>query len=181
MIWFFTLLAVLLAAAGGGYVYWRRKVGAEIAEGAAYEWAHFQAHEPDFVAGVSEEKFREVYARVNTPRFPGYALAILATFIAALPVIFAALTLVMLVAGKLGMAPAPVEIVRVVHLGETNTPAIGQCNAQCQLQVAAAFAGFYYFFGVLAAWLGIVAFYMRRFHKRRPGYLRDEIIRARGN
>ena len=40
-------------------------------------------------------------------------------------------------------------------------------------------AGFYYFFGILFSWLAIVAFYMRRYHARRPGYLRDEIIRAR--
>ena len=40
-------------------------------------------------------------------------------------------------------------------------------------------AGFYYFFGVLIIWLAIVAAFMRHFHSNRPGYMRDEIIRAR--
>jgi len=40
-------------------------------------------------------------------------------------------------------------------------------------------AGFYYFFGVIIVWLIIVAIFMRRYHSRRPGYLRDEILRAK--
>jgi hypothetical protein len=82
-------------------------------------------------------------------------------------------------AGSLGLVPEPVEIVRHVNIGEPRPAQSWQCNAECQLYIAEAFSGFYYFFGVLFSWLAIVAFYMRRYHQRRPGYLRDEIIRAR--
>ncbi len=179
MIGFFVFVAFALAVAAGAYWWWRRKIAAEVAEGAAIEWAHYRKTDPEFLEGVSEEKFREVYARVHTPRFPGYALAMAVTFFASLPVTFAALVLFLMIGEKLGLAPAPIEIVQAVNLGEAKSPESWQCNTQCQLQVAASYAGFYYFFGMLASWLLIVAFFMRRFHARRPGYIRDEIIRAR--
>ncbi|MEZ5894599.1 MAG: hypothetical protein R3C58_15810 [Parvularculaceae bacterium] len=179
MLNFFIAVFVALAVLGGLYWLWRRKIDAEVAEGAAHEWALFQKNEPAFVAGMSEEKFRKVYARVHTPRFPAYALAAIATFLLSLPVTFALLSAVAWGADMLGFLPEPLEIVRYVHLGEISEPAAGRCNQECQLQLAESFSGFYYFFGVIAMWLTVVFFFTRRFHARRPGYLRDEIIRAR--
>jgi hypothetical protein len=40
-------------------------------------------------------------------------------------------------------------------------------------------SGFYFFFGVVLSWALIVFFFMRRFHARRPGHLRDEILTRR--
>ena len=95
MVWFFVIIAFLLAGAGAAYWRWRRGIDEEVAEGAAIEWAHLQKNEPEFLEGVSEEKFLEVYARVHTPRFPGYVLAMVVTFFGSLPVTFAVLTLVL--------------------------------------------------------------------------------------
>jgi hypothetical protein len=39
---------------------------------------------------------------------------------------------------------------------------------------------FFYYFGLLAVWLAIVFVAMRRYHRRRPGYLRDELLSAQG-
>jgi hypothetical protein len=179
MLGFFLIVLALVAAAGGLYWRWRAKIDEENAEGAAIEWACYQRVEPEFLDGISEEKFREIYARVHTPRFPGYVLAAIATFLLSLPVTLGFLSLLLWAGEKLGVVPQPVEMVRYVNLGEVRVAESWQCGGECQLYIAEAFAGFYYFFGVIAVWLVIVWFFTRRFHKRRPGYLRDEIIRSR--
>lgn len=179
MVLFFAAVLIILAALGALYWRWRRGVDAELAEGAAIEWAQFQKHEPEFVDHLDEASFAALYKRVNEPRFPGYALAIAATFALALPLALGAITGSIWAANKLGLTPPPAEIVRYVQLGETQKIGSWQCDAVCQLYVAEAFSGFYAYFAILIVWLGVVAFYMRRYHARRPGYLRDEIIRAR--
>lgn len=179
MLSFFALAFLVLALAGGAFWHWRKKIDAELAEGAAIEWAHLQKHEPEMLEGFDEKSFAALYTRVNEPRFPGYALATLATFIISLPVTMGLLTASVWAADKAGILPAPVEVVRYVRLGEAQEAKPWQCGADCQLYVAEAFSGFYFFFGILIIWLLIVAFFTRRYHKRRPGYLRDEIIRSR--
>lgn len=179
MLWFFAIVAVLLAAACALYWRWRRRVEADIAEGAAVEWARFQQNEPEFVKGLTEEKFREVYARVHRPRFPGYALATVATFFAALPATFMALTLALWGAEKTGLVPEPIDVANRLLLKNGELVFFREAPPEAALYYIRDLAGFYYFFGVLVVWLLIVWFYMRRYHRRRPGYLRDEIIRAR--
>ncbi|WP_425410670.1 hypothetical protein [Hyphococcus sp.] len=179
MLGFFLTILIVLGLLGALYWRWRRGIEEEIAEGAGIEWEHFQKHEPEFLKGMSESQFRDIYKRVHEPRFPGYALSALATFLLTLPVTLIALAGLQRLGQKLGVLPQPVEMVRYVNLGEVRLTQAWECGAECQLYVAEAFAGFYYFFGVLITWLLIVAFYMRRFHHRRPGYLRDEIIRSR--
>ena len=179
MLWFVVSVLVGLGVLAGLYWWWKRQVDAEIAEGAEIEWAHFQKHEPEFLGGMSKEKFYEVYARVNMPRFPGYALAAFSTFFLSLPVTFIVLALGSWALQALGISPEPVELIRTVQLGEAKIPEPWECTSMCMQQIVEAYSGFYYFFGVMVVWLAIVAFFTRRFHSRRPGYLRDEIIRAR--
>ena len=100
-------------------------------------------------------------------------------FFVSLPLTLGFLGLVHWVGAKIGLLPEPLQVVRYIQLGEVEETEAWKCNAECQLYVAEAFAGFYYFFGVIAVWLAVVAFFMRRYHSRRPGYLRDELIRAR--
>ncbi|NNE40552.1 MAG: hypothetical protein HKN14_06500 [Marinicaulis sp.] len=176
---FFGIVLLLIAAAGALYWRWKKHIEAEIAEGAAIEWAHYQKVEPEFLRGYDEAKFREVYACVHTPRFPGYAMAIAGTFALSLPIAFAVIAGSIWAAGQMGLLPEPAEIVRYVQIGEQKSVASWQCDAICKLYVAEAFSGFYVYFAVMVIWLSIVAFYMRRYHARRPGYLRDEIIRSR--
>ena len=179
MLSFFLVIAVLFAIAGGLYWRWKQRLEVEIAEGAALEWAHLQKNEPEFLKGISEEKFREVYARVHTPRFPGYALAMGVTFFGALPVIFAVLTLLHLGAEAVGVIPEPVNVADRLLIEDDHLVFFKETPSEAALYYVRDLGGFYYFFGVLVAWLAIVAFFMRRYHARRPGYLRDEIIRAR--
>lgn len=177
---FFVIVVAGLAVIGGAYWRWRRGIDAEIAEGAAIEWAHFQKHEPEFVAHLDEAAFTAVYKRVNEPRFPGYALAAFATFFLSLPLIFAALTALLIGAEAAGLLPAPAEAAERLFVDDGKLIFFRETPPEAALYYIRDLAGFYYFFGVLFSWLGIVAFYMRRYHARRPGYLRDEIIRTRG-
>lgn len=179
MIGFFIIVAVLFALAGGAFWYWRRKIDAEIAEGAAIEWAQFQKNEPEFIEGISETRFREIYALVHTPRFPAYALAMGATFFASLPVTFTVLTLLLIGAEATGIIPQPIDVADRLLIEDGKLIFFRETPAEAALYYIRDLGGFYYFFGVMASWLLIVAFFMRRFHSRRPGYLRDEIIRAR--
>lgn len=178
MILFFVIIIVLLGAAGGLYWRWRQRIQAEIAEGAAIEWAHFQKHEPAFVAHLNEPAFSAIYARVNEPRFPGYALAAFATFFLSLPVIFIALAGILIGAEAAGLVPAPIETAERLFIQDGQLLFFRETPPEAALYYVRDLAGFYYFFGVLLSWLAIVAFYMRRYHARRPGYLRDEIIRT---
>ncbi len=179
MIWFFLIIALVIAAACGLYWRWRQKIDVEVAEGAAIEWAHLQKQEPEFLEGISEEKFREIYALVHTPRFPGYALAMGATFFGSLPVTFIFLAVALWVAQSLGATPEPVTVADRLFLEDGKLVFFKDTPPEAALYYLRDLAGFYYFFGVLGVWLAIVAFFTRRYHARRPGYLRDEIIRAK--
>ncbi|MEM9495802.1 MAG: hypothetical protein AAGA09_07340 [Pseudomonadota bacterium] len=179
MAWFFGAVIFVLALIGGLYWRWRKRVAAEIAEGAEIEWAHFQKNEPDFLAGMSREKFDEIYAYVMTPRFPGYALAAFVSFCAALPATFIFLSGLIFGARSLGLIPEPVEVADRLLLDGDQVRFFKSAPPEAALYYIQDLGGFYYFFGVLFVWLVIVAFFMKRYHARRPGYLRDEIIRNR--
>lgn len=179
MVGFFLVVLAILAVLGGLYWRWRKQIEEEIAEGAGIEWAHYQKHEPEFLQGMSEEKFREIYRRVHEPRFPAYALAAFATFLLSLPVTLAGLTALLWGAEQMGAVPETLEVADRLLIDEGELRFFRDTPPEAALYYIRDLAGFYYFFGVLIVWLVIVAFFMRRFHERRPGYLRDEIIRSR--
>ncbi|MEO1136211.1 MAG: hypothetical protein AAFW68_06315 [Pseudomonadota bacterium] len=179
MVGFFLVVFALLAVAGGLFWRWRRQVKEELAEGAGIEWAHLQRHEPEFLEGVSEAEFRAIYARVHEPRFPGYALAAGATFFLSLPVTLGLLSFLHWGAERTGIIPEPVDVADRLLIEDGRLVFFRETPPEAALYYIRDLAGFYYFFGVLVVWLVIVWFFMRRFHSRRPGYLRDEIIRSR--
>lgn len=179
MIAFYLVAAAALALAWGGYLYWARRVEEDIVFGAEVEWKRFEAQEPEFIAGLSREKFGEIFRRAQFPRFPKYALACVSVFIAATPFIFALLTALMHVAIATGLAPEPVEVADRVFLDGDKVRIFSEAPPEVAIYYAQDLGGFYYFFGLAIAWLALVYVFVRRFYKRRPGYLRDEIIRAR--
>ncbi len=179
MVVFFTVVVLGLAAAGVLYQRWRKRIDDELREGAAVEWAHYQQHEPEFVSHLNESQFNALYKRVNEPRFPGYALAAAATFFLSLPVIFILLAAILMGAEAAGVIPAPVDTAERLFLEDGKMIFFRETPPEAALYYVRDLGGFYYFFGVLFSWLAIVAFFMRRYHRNRPGYLRDEIIRAR--
>lgn len=179
MLGFFLGVLAFFLVAGVFYWRWRRQVKEELEEGAGIEWAHLKRHEPEFLEGISEQEFHAIYARVHEPRFPGYALAAGATFFLSLPVTLALLSFLLWGAERAGVIPEPVEVADRLLIEDDRLVFFRETPPEAALYYIRDLAGFYYFFGVLLVWLVIVWFFMRRFHTRRPGYLRDEIIRSK--
>jgi hypothetical protein len=179
MIWFFLGLLAVVAIVGALYWRWSRRVEAEVAEGAEIEWARLQESDPDLLQGMDRAKFDVVYRRVHFPRFPAYALACLCAFAASLPLTFGILAAGSLIWERIGLSPNTPAIADRYLVEEGRMRIITAAPPEAAMYVVEDFARFYYFFGVVAVWLLIVAYFMRRYHGRRPGYLRDEIIRAR--
>lgn len=178
--WSFLAIALaIIVAIGAVYFRWRRGVLAEIAEGADIEWSYFHKKEPEFVKGIDEARFKEIYHKVNYPRFPDYALAASATFVLSLPVTFAVLSMLTFVGERMGWTPEPAEVANYLLIEDGAMRFISSAPPEAAVYYARDLAGFYYFFGVLISWVLIVLVFTRRYHARRPGYLRDEIIRAR--
>lgn len=179
MIWFFLVVFGALAALVGLYWRWSRRIAAELAEGAAVEWAQIKASDPEFLDGIERARFDEIHRRVNFPRFPGYALATLAAFALSLPATFGLLAGGLLIAERAGWTSETYEVANRFFVDGDQMRIVTAAPSEAALYYVRDLAGFYYFFGLIFVWLLIVAFFMRRYHQRRPGYLRDEIIRAR--
>lgn len=175
---FFIAIAIFLIIAG--LYWWRmRRLEAEIAEGAEFEWKRLGEADPELLKGLDEARFKAIYKHVHYPRFPGYALACLGCFIASLPLTFGVLAGAGMIAARFGLTPANADIANRYLIDDGRLRFIHSAAPEAALYLVRDFGGFYYFFGVLFVWLLIVAFFMRRYHARRPGYLRDEILRAR--
>lgn len=175
---FLILLGGVLAAAGL-YWLWARRTAADIAESAGLEWTRLQTAEPDLIAGLDEARFRTIFHRVHFPRFPKYALAAAAAFILSLPVSLGLLGGLAWLLGSIGLAEAT-EVAKMVPLFGTERW-VGRDEGEliAFYWVQDIFL-FFYYFGLLAVWLAIVFVAMRRYHRRRPGYLRDELLSAQG-
>ncbi len=179
MISLIVTLATAAALAAALYALWARHVRKEIAEGAGVAYERFRRDEPHLLEGVDEATFARLYARANFPRFPKYLLVSFAAFIAALPAVFALLTAALWGLDRAGLTAEPAELARYVPMGEARTDEGRAQRQEMALYLARDYAGFYYFFGVIASWIAILAVTMREYHRRRPGDVREELIRAR--
>lgn len=179
MVGFLVGLVVAVLALCALYWRWAKKIDAEIADGAGLEWARLNAAEPALIEGLSEGEFRAVYRRVHFPRFPKYALAAVAGFTLALPFVFALLSFAYWAGEATGILASPSELSKMTPISGAAVLAAQESRDETAMYLAQNFFGFFYFFGILAAWLAVVALVMHRYHSRHPGYLRDELIRAR--
>lgn len=172
----------ILAIAGLAYWRWSAKMRADISESAGLQWARLVEQKSELVDGLDETRFRAAFMRTHFPRLPKYALAAVAAFVAALPVTFYMLGAIAWGLGSLGISPdaerlaraVPVEgAERLLNRDDGETVAMLWINDVLSIG---------YYFGLLIVWMAIVAFTMRRYHARRPGYLEEEleIERAKG-
>ena len=175
------IACVVAAFLLAGVLYWRWsiRIKSEIAEGAQFEWDRLTRNEPDFLKGLDRPVFDRVYSQVHFPRFPKYFLTAVAAFVLALPITFGILSGSVWLLESIGVFAEPDEIAKYVPISGDSGSENAERNREMALLLAKNFSGFYYFFGVIAAWLAIVAIAARRYYARRPGYLRDELIRAR--
>ena len=177
MLWFFAAAFGLLGLWSLLYWRWRKGVLADIAEGGGHIHAKMAASEPELMAGLTRETFDAIYRRVHFPRYPGYVLAAAATFVASLPVTFALLTAGVLLADRFGLAPNAVNLADRYLVEDGRMRVIRDVPPEAAIYWLRDVGGFYFFFGVVLSWIAIFWFYMRRYHARRPGHLRDEILK----
>ena len=215
MIPYLLIVSLLLAAAWGAHYAWRRRIEAELAEGAAAEYerlvlmdqkadratrtaAHLEDRPEDdaelvafrasplatmvgqkpLMTDVTPEGFAPLFARTERPRFPTYALAAVTVFALGTPVVLGLLN----VGAMLIERSADVDYGRVATRLQTGEGGFSVARSMdlTQLQyVIQGFAGFYYFFGLALFWITTVALVMRRYYRRMPGSLREEVLRAR--
>lgn len=176
MIGFFLSLAGAVVLAGLFYWRWEKKTDADLAEGAAEEFARLKVSDPALVDGVDDAVFRRIYRRVHFPRFPKYALAIFAAFVAALPLAFGVLAAIAWGLDSIGMSADAQAIARSVPVEGSIAGVSRDDQETIALYYVQDVVKFYYYFGLIFVWLAIVYVAMRRFHRTRPGYLRDEIL-----
>jgi len=169
-----------LALAALWFVWWRRKTEADIAESASYEWERLKTSDPELVDGLDEARFRAIFRRVHFPRFPKYALAIAAAFIAALPATFGVLAAAAFALDSIGLSADAQAVARSIPVEGSIAGVSRDDQETIALYYVQDVVKFYYYFGLLFVWLAIVFFAMRRYHSRRPGYLREEILAAKG-
>ena len=171
----FLAACALLALAWGLHWLWRRRVAAEVAEGAAAEYARFARQDPALVEGMDEAAFARVYARVETPRFPAYALTAVTAFVLGTPLLLGVL-------GGLTFLFEPPDVGRAamqLQMNDGTARLAGQVSTEELQYILQGWSGFYYFFGFLAFWILILIATMRRYHARTPGLLREEVLRSR--
>jgi len=179
MIFFFALLFFMVALAFAGYLFWARKVRLEIAEGAEVEWARLSRVDPDLLEGLDEKGFAAIYERVHFPRMPGYTLSAVATFLLGAPVIHGLLAGVEALLTPAGAVGGPASVVGEFVVEDGVAKLVDDVPPEALQYYVQDISGFFYFFGLLIAWGGIFAWFMARYHRRTPGTLREEIIRAR--
>lgn len=172
-------LAVAAAIAGLAYRRWAKRTTADIAESAGIEWERLSSRDPDLVAGIGEERFRAIFHRVHFPRFPKYALAMVAAFIVALPATLALLAGFAWIFEAIGMSADANAIARSIPVSGAIDGVSRDDGETIALYYVQDVLKFYYYFGVVFSWLAIVFFAMRRYHKRRPGYLADELLQEK--
>jgi uncharacterized iron-regulated membrane protein len=180
MLGFSLVLLAIIGIATGLYVWWKRRVDSELAEGAAVEFQRLATADPELVTGLSESRFAELYHKTEFPRLPGYSLAILVTFLLGTPIMFALLSAGDWAMHKFGLIPTPGDVVTRYMLQEDGSvKMINDVPPEALQYYVEDLGGFYYFFGLLGFWVLIVWFFMSRYYKRTPGLLREEIIRER--
>ena len=154
MIGWVGLIALALGGVGLAYWYWSKKVAREVAESAKTEWGHLQETDPELLSGIDQTQFQEIFHRVEFPRAPAYLLLGFGAVILATPFILAAVNLVTVVVESLS--------------GDLDLPVYMDWVK-----------GFYILFATVGGWVLVASYFIRRFHTRRPGSLREEILRRR--
>lgn len=180
MIVFLATIILLSAAAYGAYYFWKRRIDADLAEGAVAEYERLERADPDLLKGLDRKQFSDIYARVEMPRFPGYAVAVLIVFLLGTPVFLALLTGGDYLLTEYAFTPPDdIEGTNIFIDDAGQTRVFADIPPEATMYYLEDLGGFFYFFGLLGFWIIIVIYFMQRYHSRTPGSVRDEILRAR--
>lgn len=173
---------VCLAVAGLVFLLlrrWEAGVEADLKEGARAEYDLLRRKRPTLLEGVDPATFEAIHVRVQRPRYPRYLFAVVAVFFLASPVMLGLLSGAAWLAQETGLVPQPGDVATEIYFDSGNASIIRKANPETLAYIVQGWAGFYYFFGMLAFWMLTVWVVMRRYHLRSPGSLEEELIRAR--
>ncbi len=172
--------AIVIGGLYVAYRWWAARIDKELAEGAEVEYGRLKNSDPELVGDLTEARFAELYRKTEMPRAPGYVLAIIAVFLIGTPIMLGLLAGGDWAMNRFGIIPNPSEVVgRFMLNDDGEARLINDMPPEALQYYVRDLGGFYYFFGMLFFWGAIVWFFMSRFHQRRPGFLRDELIRER--
>lgn len=178
--WQYLLFCIVVLGLGYGALrYWSRRIEREIAEGAATEYKTLQDVDPDLIKGLDADGFAAIYRKTTYPRFPAYALSAIGIFMIGTPLALGIMSAIAYLSVEWGFVPTAKTAATELYLGADETSVVRKVSVDTVAYIAQGWGGFYYFFGLLAFWIGTLFFVMRRYHQRTPGTLREEILRAR--
>ena len=177
--YFLTVISLLALAAAG--LWWHhRRVTADNREGAKVEYQRLQETDAALVEGLNEARFAEIYRRAHAPRAGIYWVAALALFFLGTPLVMGLLSAGAWAMAETGMVLQPPDnLPEGMVIGDGEATWFKQTSPEFLHHLLRNFSGFYSFFGLLGYWALVVWLVMRRYYQRKPGFLRQEILRAR--
>lgn len=161
------------------YGRWKRRVEADIAEGAQVEYAVLKRKDPDLISDLSEGEFGKIFRSVEMPGSPIHTFAAVAIFLLGAPLVLALTALVITFLEVTGVIPQPAEQAQQLRFSAEGLRIVRQADLDTLQYILQGWGGFFTFFALLLFWVITFTLVMRRYHKGRPGSLREEILRAR--
>lgn len=179
MLYYLLFCAVVIGGGYGALHYWQRRIRADLSIGAKEEFARIGRTDEALIEGLGEADFEIIYTETNMPRFPDYLLATVGTFLLGSPIILGLLAGLAYYVQQWGWVPQPNDMAAELYLGSGDASLLRKTTPETLSYIIEDMAGFYYFFGLLFFWIAVVYVLMRRYHKKAPGDLREEILRRR--
>ncbi|GGY47195.1 hypothetical protein [Parvularcula lutaonensis] len=176
---YYLVVLLILAVWYGGLRLWQRKIDEEITEGARFEYEHLRQADPDLLKGLDEDAFRKIFARVETPRAPAYTFAAVAVFLVTAPLMLAVTAITIGIMERTGVIPQPAEQAQRLKLSADGIQLVRTADLEALQLILQGWGGFFSFFSLLLFWVVVFYAVMRRYHARRPGSLREEVLRSR--
>ncbi|MCQ8186298.1 hypothetical protein [Parvularcula maris] len=179
LITYYLIAGAVIAGWYGLYFLWKRRTEADVAEGAAVEYARYQRAEPHLVEGMDEGRFRSLYARTEVPAQPLYTWAAMAIFLLGAPFILALTSTVITWMEVTGVIPQPAEAAQQLQVSAEGFRPVARADLEALQLILQGWGGFFSFFALLIFWVLVFFAVMRRYHRTRPGSLREEVLRSR--
>ncbi|MEO1657993.1 MAG: hypothetical protein AAFR65_09745 [Pseudomonadota bacterium] len=176
---YYAIVAAVLGIWFGLYRLWRKRIGDDAAAGAEFEFERLGRQDPDLIKGLELPAFTAIYERVVTPRAPGHVFAAGGIFLIFAPIVLGITTIVIQFMEATGIIPQPAAAAQQVKLTGDGIKLVRDADLDALQYILQGWGGFFVFFSLLLFWVLVFVWAMRRFHSRRPGSLRDEILRAR--
>ena len=176
---YYLIVFVILGGWYGLFRYWSNKVEADIAEGASFEFERLKKTDPALLEGFDEARFRKVFSSVEVSQQPFYTWLAGAIFLVGAPFVLAITTITIRWMEVVGIIPQPAEQAQQLKLSADGIRLVRTADLEALQLILQGWGGFFSFFALLLFCVAVFYAVMRHYHAKRPGSLRDEILRAR--